>query len=202
MLRCMMEAFEYFDGFPKAALTDRRKRVFLDMDGKTPIWNPRFADFMAALGVSPRVCRPFKPQTKGKVERSVGVIKHGFWPGVRFTDSDDLTGQAKRWCDRLNRDPCIAPPAKDPLICGWKRIWPLCPKRLPGNALAQRNGIRQLGWLYLVRWSLLWLTSGSTGSRFRRAGARTAARTAQLSSRPTACHAREAPALPRHCAAS
>ncbi len=63
MLRCMMEAFEYFGGLPKAALTDRMKSVFLDMDGKTPIWNPLFADFMASLGVSPRVCRPFKPQT-------------------------------------------------------------------------------------------------------------------------------------------
>jgi transposase len=36
MLRCMMEAFEYFGGLPKAALTDRMKSVFLDMDGKPP----------------------------------------------------------------------------------------------------------------------------------------------------------------------
>src|SRR6266699_129791 len=103
LIRCLMEAFEYFGGLPKAALTDRMKRVFLDMDGKTPIWNPLFADFMASLGVSPRVCRPFKPQTKGKVERSVGVIKNGFWPGVHFTDIDHLNGQAKLWCDRLNQ---------------------------------------------------------------------------------------------------
>ncbi len=103
MLRCMMEAFEYFGGLPKAALTDRMKSVFLDMDGKTPIWNPLFADFMASLGVAPRVCRPFKPQTKGKVERSVGVIKHGFWPGVHFTDIDHLNRQAQLWCDRLNQ---------------------------------------------------------------------------------------------------
>ena len=99
-------------GLPKAALTDRMKSVFLDMDGKTPIWNPLFADFMASLGVSPRVCRPFKPQTKGKVERSVGVIKNGFWPGVHFSDIDHLNGQAKLWCDRLNRDPSIARRAK------------------------------------------------------------------------------------------
>jgi hypothetical protein len=66
-----------------------------------PKWNPLFADFMASLGVAPRVCKPFKPQTKGKVERSVEVIKYGFWPGVRFSDIDDLNGQATRWCDRL-----------------------------------------------------------------------------------------------------
>lgn len=103
MIRCMMAAFEYFEGLPKAALTDRMKSVFLEMDGKTPIWNPVFADFAACLGMAPRVCKPYKPQTKGKVERSVGVIKDGFWPGVRFTDIDDLNQQARAWCDRLNQ---------------------------------------------------------------------------------------------------
>src|SRR5205814_631192 len=102
-IRCMMAAFEYFDGLPQAALTDRMKSVFLDMDGKTPIWNPIFADFAACLGFAPRVCKARKPQTKGKVERSVGVIKDGFWPGVRFTDIDDLNQQARAWCDRLNQ---------------------------------------------------------------------------------------------------
>ncbi len=103
MIRCMMEAFEYFDGLPKAALTDRMKSVFLEMEDKVAKWNPLFADFMASLGVAPRVCKPYKPQTKGKVERSVGVIKKGFWPGVRFRDIDDLNEQAKAWCDRLNQ---------------------------------------------------------------------------------------------------
>jgi hypothetical protein len=44
-----------------------------------------------------------KPQTKGKVERSVEVIKYGFWPGVHFTDLDDLGEQALTWCNRLNQ---------------------------------------------------------------------------------------------------
>jgi len=103
MIRCMMEAFEYFGGLPQAALTDRMKSVFLEMDGKIAKWNPVFADFMASIGVSPRVCKPYTPQTKGKVERTVEVIKKGFWPGVRFTDIDDLNEQARVWCDRLNQ---------------------------------------------------------------------------------------------------
>src|SRR6266700_3124924 len=63
LIRCLMEAFEYFGGLPKAALTDRMKSVLLEMEGKTPIWHPRFADFMASIGVSPRVCRSYTPQT-------------------------------------------------------------------------------------------------------------------------------------------
>ena len=58
-------------GLPKAALTDRMKSVLLvELEGKIPRWNPRFADFMASIGVAPRVCKAYTPQTKGKVERS------------------------------------------------------------------------------------------------------------------------------------
>jgi transposase len=102
MIRCLMEAFEYFGGLPKAALTDRMKSVLLEMEEKTPRWNARFADFMASIGVAPRVCRAYTPQTKGKVERSVGVVKQNFWPGVGFTDLDDLNRQAYIWCERIN----------------------------------------------------------------------------------------------------
>src|SRR5213080_85658 len=102
MIRCMLEAFEYFGGLPKAALTDRMKSVLLEMEGKVPRWNPLFADFMASIGVAPRVCKAFTPQTKGKVERTVDVVKQSFWAGVSFTDVDDLNRQAHAWCERIN----------------------------------------------------------------------------------------------------
>ena len=102
LIRCLMEAFEYFGGLPKAALTDQMKSVLVDWEGKRPKWNARFADFMASIGVSPRVCKARTPQTKGKVERSVGVVKGNFWAGVHFTDLDDLNRQARTWCERIN----------------------------------------------------------------------------------------------------
>src|SRR6266705_1538222 len=67
LIRCLMDAFEYMGGLPKAALTDRMKTVLLDMDGKTPIWHPRFADFMASIGATRRACKPYTPQRTGKV---------------------------------------------------------------------------------------------------------------------------------------
>jgi transposase len=102
MIRCLMEAFEYFGGLPKAALTDRMKSVLLEMEDKVPHWNPLFADFMASIGVAPRVCKAYTPQTKGKVERTVGFVKQSFWAGVAFTDIDDLNRQAHVWCERIN----------------------------------------------------------------------------------------------------
>lgn len=103
LIRGLMLACEYFEGLPRAILADRMKSVLVSMDGSTPQWNSQFSDFLAAIGVTPRVCRPYTPQTKGKVERSISVIKQSFWPGVRFTDLPDLNRQAQHWCDRRNQ---------------------------------------------------------------------------------------------------
>lgn len=102
LIRCLMAALEYFGGLTRTMLTDRMKSVLLQMEDGAPQWHPLFADFVAALGVAPRVCKPYTPQTKGKVERSVSVIKHAFWPGVQFVDLDDLNRQAQQWCQRRN----------------------------------------------------------------------------------------------------
>jgi transposase len=102
LVRCLMEAFEYFGGLTKTALTDRMKSVLLEMEENRPRWNPRFADFMVSIGVAARVCRAYTPQTKGKVERTVSHVKKSFWAGVRFTDLDDLNRQAHGWCERIN----------------------------------------------------------------------------------------------------
>lgn len=103
LIRGLLNACEYFEGLPAAILTDRMKSVLVQMDGTTPQWNSQFADFLTAIGVTARVCRAYTPQTKGKIERSIGVVKHSFWPGVRFTDLDDLNRQVLAWCDARNQ---------------------------------------------------------------------------------------------------
>jgi len=103
LIRGLLAAWTYCGGLPELVLTDRMKTVLLALDGPTPQWHPLFADFLATVGVVPKVCKAYTPQTKGKVERAVGVIKADFWPGVTFTDLADLNRQAQAWCDRRNR---------------------------------------------------------------------------------------------------
>jgi len=105
LIRSLMAAFEYFGGLPHAVLTDRMKSVLVRVEDGTAQWHAGFSDFVASLGVTPRVCKPYTPQTKGKVERTVGILKSGFWPGVTFSDLDDLNAQALAWCNRLNGQP-------------------------------------------------------------------------------------------------
>ena len=102
LIRCIVQAFEYFGGRTHVMLTDRMKSVLLEMKEKVPHWNPKFADFAVAIGVSIRVCKAYTPQTKGKVERTVSYVKSSFWPGVTFTDLRDLNRQALKWCERIN----------------------------------------------------------------------------------------------------
>lgn len=103
LIRGLLDAWTYCGGVPDLILTDRMKSVLVQMDGKTAQWHPLFADFLATLGVVPRVCKAYTPQTKGKVERAIGVIKADFWPGVTFGDLSDLNRQALTWCERRNR---------------------------------------------------------------------------------------------------
>jgi transposase len=131
LIRCLLEAFAYFGGLPQRVLTDRMKTVLLDGQGEELRWHPVFNDLMRSLGVTPRVCKPYTPQTKGKVERSVAIVKHSFWPGVTFTDLDDLNRQALVWCaarnERVHRTtqqrPCErwADERLQPLPQGW--VW-------------------------------------------------------------------------------
>lgn len=103
-LRCLVHAFEYFGGIPKVMLTDQMKTIVLGMgEDRRPRWHPLFADFAAAIGLVPKVCRVRRPQTKGKVERSIRFVKENFIPGRTFVDVGDLNSQAIQWCNEKNQ---------------------------------------------------------------------------------------------------
>src|SRR5260370_6043523 len=78
------------------------KRALWEMGGKVPRWHLGFSVLRASMGMAPRVCKAYTPKTKGKVERSIGVVKQSLWAGIHFTDIDDLNRQAHTWCERIN----------------------------------------------------------------------------------------------------
>lgn len=101
-LRCHLHAFRYFGGMPQHLLYDNLKSVVLDRDPDGTIhWNRRYLDFADLLGLTPRVCQPYRAQTKGKVERGIKYVRYNFWPGLRFTNLDDLNQQALTWLNTV-----------------------------------------------------------------------------------------------------
>ncbi len=99
-LRCHVHAFRYFGGVPRVILHDNLKTAVLgrDADG-TVHWNPRYLDFADYYGFAPRACRPYRAQTKGKVESGVRYVRGNFWPGLTFVDLADLNRQGQDWQD-------------------------------------------------------------------------------------------------------
>src|SRR5690606_41728278 len=95
LLRCHLNALAALGGVPRSVLYDNMKTVVLSRTGDAVEYHPRLLDFALLAGFTPRSCRPYRAQTKGRVERMIGYIKQSFWPGVRFTNLADLNRQVQ-----------------------------------------------------------------------------------------------------------
>jgi len=98
LLRLHEAAFAELGGVPREILYDRMKTVVLGTDerGETK-WHPLLADFARHWGFTPRACRPYRPQTKGKVESGVGYVRKNFLCGRQASDLPDLRSQMRTW---------------------------------------------------------------------------------------------------------
>jgi transposase len=96
-LRCHLHAFEVFGGVPRSCLYDRTKVVVLGQGADGPHWNATFLDFALRVGVDARLCRPYRAQTKGRVESGIKYVRYNFWPSAQFVDLADLNRQAQAW---------------------------------------------------------------------------------------------------------
>ncbi|HVI90906.1 MAG TPA: IS21 family transposase [Dongiaceae bacterium] len=82
LLACHMSAFAYFGGVPREALFDNMRTVVSQRDAYGPglhKFHPGFVDFAGHCGFRPKLCRPFRAKTKGKVERFIRYLRYSFW---------------------------------------------------------------------------------------------------------------------------
>lgn len=75
------------------------KRLLKQSDSEL---NKQFEDFAGFYGFKPVLCRPYRGQTKGKVERSVQFVRDNFMTGIQYSSLDNLNSQALAWCDKVN----------------------------------------------------------------------------------------------------
>jgi transposase len=90
-------AFEHFGGHTREHLYDRPRTVCQGTEQGRIIWNPTFRAFAEYWGFEPRLCRPYRAQTKGKVESGVKYFKGNFLPGREFVDDAHLHEQLTEW---------------------------------------------------------------------------------------------------------
>lgn len=103
LLNCMIHGFHFFAGVTATILSDNMKTWVVDRIDGQPRFHPRMLDFASYYGFVPRVCHPYRPETKGKIESTIRYIKSSFWPGIQFDSLLDLNRQALSWCQEANR---------------------------------------------------------------------------------------------------
>ena len=91
LLRMHEAAFREWGGVPHEILYDRMKTVWMGTDERGEIiWNAVFLDFARYWGFRPRLCRPYRAQTKGKVESGVKYVRRNFLCGLQGREPSGL----------------------------------------------------------------------------------------------------------------
>jgi transposase len=98
------DAFGYFGGVPQELLFDQMKAVItrdLRLHGGALVRNLEFLRFAHHWSFLARACRPYRAQTKGKVERPVRYLRDNFVYGRTFLNDGDLDRQRRQWLDEV-----------------------------------------------------------------------------------------------------
>jgi len=104
LIRCHINAFRYYGGYPEETLYDNMKQVVIKrlMKQEESTLNRQFEDFAGFYGFKPILCRPYRGQTKGKIERTVRYVRDNLMTGIKYESLSDLNGQAIAWCNKVN----------------------------------------------------------------------------------------------------
>lgn len=95
LIECHQRAFEFFCGVPAQVLYDNMKQVRL-APGRL---NEQLLDFAGHYGFTIKTHRPYRPRTKGKVERPVDYVKGNFLAGREFHGLSDLNARGRHWLE-------------------------------------------------------------------------------------------------------
>lgn len=77
----LKRSFEFFGGVPKEVLFDNAKSIMIERDAYAVgehRWNAQLIALAKDYGFIPRVCKPYRAKTKGKVERFNRYLKQNF----------------------------------------------------------------------------------------------------------------------------
>jgi transposase len=88
LLQCLLHTFEYFGGVTEELLFDNMKTVVLQRHAYAQgqhRFHQQLWDFAKHYGFVPKLCQPYRPQTKGKVERFISYLRQSFYIPLRAT---------------------------------------------------------------------------------------------------------------------
>jgi transposase len=100
-VRGHVEAFEALGGVPRVLLYDNLKSVVLERVGEHIRFHPRILELAGHYHFAPQPCAPRRGNEKGKVERTIQYLRHGFFAARRYSSLSDLNRQLTEWIARV-----------------------------------------------------------------------------------------------------
>jgi transposase len=97
LLRCLINAFVYFEGVPKEIKSDNQKACVDRWELGRPVFNKKYLSFATHYRFRPLTIHPGKPRENLKVERPFYYLETNFLNGRTFNHRQDLKEQLSRW---------------------------------------------------------------------------------------------------------
>ncbi|WMT44422.1 MAG: IS21 family transposase [Cuniculiplasma divulgatum] len=104
VIRMHINAFSFYGGFTDTILYDNMKQVVIDrkLKASESRFNQKFLDFAEYYGIVIRLCYPYRPETKGKIENTIKYVRNNFWAGRTFESLSDINVQCREWLRKVN----------------------------------------------------------------------------------------------------
>ena len=96
-----INAFKFFGAVPKSVLLDNLKSGVISADIYDPVINQTYAELERHFGFVADPAKARTPEHKGKVERSVRIVKEQVIAGRKFNDLQGLNSFALNWCKNV-----------------------------------------------------------------------------------------------------
>lgn len=94
---CHLRAFRQLRGVPAEILYDNMKHVVVGREDGKPTFNVEFLHFSKHYGFTPRLCPPYSPWVKGKVERPMDYLRESFWRGYVYHSLSQANEDVATW---------------------------------------------------------------------------------------------------------
>jgi transposase len=104
VIKMHLNAFSFFGGFTDTILYDNMKQVVIErkLKASESRFNQKFMDFAEYYGIVIRLCYPYRPETKGKIENTIKYVRNNFFNGRTFENLNNINIQCTEWLNKVN----------------------------------------------------------------------------------------------------